>query len=181
MTSVQICQHRIIHTQHSLSPYLTHTDTEHFNRGVSLTVFLWNKQIREISEQTMMTHELTRGYTQDSHSRILSTVHFKTQVRIFQNLVSYLIRTYVHILARHEICTNNYILLQFQKETNTRGSTTLTPFTPFHTNLQSWLIKRNFDPSCYNFKTILKSWEIGKLMLLNVSITHIQLHIYGFS
>ncbi len=85
MTRVQICQHRIIHTQHSLSPYLTHTDTEHFNRGVSLTVFLWNKQIREISEQTMMTYELTQGYTHDSHSRILSTVYFKTQVSILGN------------------------------------------------------------------------------------------------
>ncbi len=49
-----------------------------------------------------------------------------------------------------------------------------------------WLIKSKFRTitwrtSCYNFKTILKSWEIWKLMLLNVSIVHIQLHIYGFS
>ncbi len=36
--------------------------------------------------------------------------------------------------------TNNYILLQFHfpKETNTRGSKAPTPFTPFHTNLQSF-------------------------------------------
>ncbi len=44
-------------------------------------------------------------------------------------------RTWVNFLARHEIRTNNYILLKFPKETNTRGSKTLTPFTPFHTNL----------------------------------------------
>ncbi len=41
-------------------------------------------------------------------------------------------------LARHQIRTNKYILLQFPKETNTRGSKTLTPFTPFYTNLQSF-------------------------------------------
>ncbi len=35
--------------------------------------------------------------------------------------------------------------------------------------------------SCYDFKTILKCCEILKRMLLNVSITHIHLHIYGFS
>ncbi len=35
--------------------------------------------------------------------------------------------------------------------------------------------------SCYNFKTLLKSWEIWKIMLLNVSIAHIQPRIYGFS
>ncbi len=77
------------------------------------------------------------------------------------------LRTWVHFLARHKICTNNYILLQFPKETNTRDSKTLSTST--------WRI------SCYDFKTILKSWEIWKLMLLNFSITHIQLHIYGFS
>ncbi len=42
------------------------------------------------------------------------------------------------LLVGHEICTNNYILLKFSKETNTRGSKTLTPFTPFHTNVQSF-------------------------------------------
>ncbi len=36
--------------------------------------------------------------------------------------------------TQNTVCTNNYILLQFTKEMNTRGSTT--PFTPFHTNLQ---------------------------------------------
>ncbi len=34
--------------------------------------------------------------------------------------------------------------------------------------------------SCYNL-TLLICWEIWKLMLLNVSITHIQLHIYRLS
>ncbi len=53
-------------------------------------------------------------------------------------LVSLHLHTWVHFLVKHEICTNNYILLQFPKETNTRGSKTLTPFTPFHTNLQSF-------------------------------------------
>ncbi len=53
-------------------------------------------------------------------------------------LVSLHLHTWVHFLVRHEICTNNYILLQFPKETNTRGSKTVTPFTPFHTNLQSF-------------------------------------------
>ncbi len=53
-------------------------------------------------------------------------------------LVSWHLRTWVHILARHEIRTNNCILLQFLKETNTGGSKTLTPFTPFHTNVQSF-------------------------------------------
>ncbi len=53
-------------------------------------------------------------------------------------LVSWHLHTWVHFLARHEICPNNYILLQFPKETNTRGSETLTPFTPFHTHLQSF-------------------------------------------
>jgi len=48
-------------------------------------------------------------------------------------LVSWHLRTWVHVLARHKICTNNYILLQFPKETNTRGSETITHF---HTNLQ---------------------------------------------
>ncbi len=60
-------------------------------------------------------------------------------------LVSWHLRNWVHFLARHQICTNNYILLQFPKETNTKGSKTLTPFTPFHKNVQSFdLIKRNF-------------------------------------
>ncbi len=56
------------------------------------------------------------------------------------NLVSWHLCTWVHFLARHEIRTNNYILLQFHfpKETNTRGSKAPTPFTPFHTNLQSF-------------------------------------------
>ncbi len=53
-------------------------------------------------------------------------------------LVSWHLCTWVHFLTRQEIRTNNYILLQFPKETNTRGSKTLTPFTPFHTNLQSF-------------------------------------------
>ncbi len=48
------------------------------------------------------------------------------------------VRTWVHFLARQKIHTNNYILLQFPKETNTRGSKTLTYFSPFHTNLQSF-------------------------------------------
>ncbi len=78
-------------------------------------------------------------------------------------LVSWHLRTWVHFLSRHEICTNNYILLQFPKETNT-SSKNLTPFTPFHTNLQFWLIKRTFHTitwkiSCYDFKTILKRFE----------------------
>ncbi len=46
--------------------------------------------------------------------------------------------TWVHLLARHEIRTNNCISLQFPKETNTRGSKTLTPFTPFLTNVQGF-------------------------------------------
>ncbi len=50
-------------------------------------------------------------------------------------LVSWYLRTWVRFLARHKTCTNNYILLQFPK---TRGSKTLTPFTPFHTNVQSF-------------------------------------------
>ncbi len=56
------------------------------------------------------------------------------------NLVSWHLCTWVRFLARHEIRTNNYILLRFQfpKETNTRGSKALTPFTTFHTNLQSF-------------------------------------------
>ncbi len=52
-------------------------------------------------------------------------------------LVSWHLRTWLHFLARHEICTNNCIWLQFTKDTNTRGSKTLVTFTPFHTNLQS--------------------------------------------
>ncbi len=77
-------------------------------------------------------------------------------------------------------------LLQFLYKTNTRGSKTLTPFTPFHTNLQSFdLIKRNFCTitwriSCYDFKTILICKDIWNLMLLIVSITHLQLQIYMF-
>ncbi len=79
-------------------------------------------------------------------------------------LVSWHLRTWVHFLARHEISTNNYI-------------TAVSKF---------WLIKRNFRTitwgiSCYNFKTLLKSWEIWKIMLLNVSIAHMQPRIYGFS
>ncbi len=50
-------------------------------------------------------------------------------------LVSWHLRTRVHFLARHEIRTKT-TLLQFPKETNTRGSKT--DFTPFHTNLQSF-------------------------------------------
>ncbi len=51
-------------------------------------------------------------------------------------LVSWYLHSWVHFLARHEICTNNCLLLQFPKETNTRGNKTLTYFTPFHTNVQ---------------------------------------------
>ncbi len=99
-------------------------------------------------------------------------------------LVSWHLRTWVCFLARHKICTNNYILLQFPKETNTRGSKTFYSFS--HKFTEFWLIKHNFRTitwtiSCYDFKTILKSWEIWKLMLLNVSIARIQPRIYGFS
>ncbi len=59
---------------------------------------------------------------------------FSTSVIFY--LVSWHLCTWVHSLARCEIHTNNYILLQFIQETNTRGSKTLTPLTPFHTNLQ---------------------------------------------
>ncbi len=100
-------------------------------------------------------------------------------------LVSWHLRTWVHFLARHEICTNNYILLQFPKETNTRGSKKDTFYSFSHKFTEFWLIKCHFCPitwriSCCDFKTILKSWEIWKLMPLNVSITHIQPRIYGF-
>ncbi len=89
------------------------------------------------------------------------------------------------LFSRCEIRTNKYISLQFPIEMNSRGSTTLTPFIPFQTNLQFQLKKRHFGTitwriSCYDFNTIFISWEIWKRMLLNVSITHIQLHIYGF-
>ncbi len=91
--------------------------------------------------------------------------------------------TWMHFLARHEIRTNNYILLQFHfpKETN---SDTFYSFSYKFTEF--WLIKRIFRTitlkiSCYDFKTILICWEIWKLMLLNVSIAHIQPRIYGFS
>ncbi len=39
-------------------------------------------------------------------------------------LVSWHLHTGLHFLVRHEIRTNNYILLQFPKETNTRSSKT---------------------------------------------------------
>ncbi len=52
--------------------------------------------------------------------------------------------TWVHFLERHDICTNNYILLQFPKDT--RGSKTLTPFYCFsHKCAEFRLIKRNFS------------------------------------
>ncbi len=55
-----------------------------------------------------------------------------------------------------------------------------------HKYTEFWLIKCHFRIitwriSCYDFKTILKSWEIWKLMLLNVSIAHIQPRICWFS
>ncbi len=71
-----------------------------------------------------------------SHPWLLPWEHGWQHVSFFAYLVSWHLRTWVHLLARHEICTNNYILLQFPKETNTRGSKTLTPFTHFHTNSQ---------------------------------------------
>ncbi len=88
------------------------------------------------------------------------------------------------LFQRDKICTNNYISQQFPKETNTRGSNTFYSFSHKFTELL--LIKRNFCTitwriSCYDFKTILICWEIWKLMLLNVSIAHIQPRIYGFS
>ncbi len=46
-------------------------------------------------------------------------------------LVSWHLHSWVHILARNEIHTNNYILLQFPKETNTRVSKTPTSFILF--------------------------------------------------
>ncbi len=75
----------------------------------------------------------------------------------------------------------------FQKKWTTRGSKNSDAFYSFtHKFTEFWLIKHNFRTitgriSCYDFKTILICWEIWKLMLLNVSITHIQLHIHGFS
>ncbi len=53
-------------------------------------------------------------------------------------LVSWHLCTWMHFLTRREIRTNKYISLQFSKEMNTRGSNTLMPFIPFHTNLQSF-------------------------------------------
>ncbi len=85
-------------------------------------------------------------------------------------LVSWHSCTWVRFLTRCRIRTNKYISLAAE----------LTELTEF------WLIKHNFRTitwriSCYDFKTILIYWEVWKLMLLNVSITHLQLHIYGFS
>ncbi len=45
------------------------------------------------------------------------------------------LRTWVHFLARHEIRTNNYILLQKKQ---TLEAVKLTSFPPFHTHLQSF-------------------------------------------
>ncbi len=73
-------------------------------------------------------------------------------------LLSWHLRTRVHFLVRHEIRTKT-TLLQFPKETNTS-------FYSFsHKLTEFWLMKRNFQTvtwriSCYDFKTILKSWEI---------------------
>ncbi len=100
-----------------------------------------------------------------------------------------LLQVCVHffVTLRHQIHTNNYILLPFPKETNNRGSKTSDTVCSFsHKCTEFWLIKRNFRTitwriSCYDFKTILNSWEILKLMLLNVSITHIHPRIHGFS
>ncbi len=140
------------------------------------------KHISEICLFCMRVQEIT-GHKVQFNSLVLPELAIKKN-----NLVSWHLCTWVHFLARHEIRTNNYILLQFHfpKETNTRGSKAPTPFTPFHTNLQFWLIKRIFRTitlriSCYDFKTTLICWEIWKLMLSNVSIAHIQRHIYGFS
>ncbi len=74
-----------------------------------------------------------------------------------------------------------YISLQFPKETNTRGNSDA--FYSFSHKFTEFLLKmHNFHTitwwkSCYDFKTILICWELWKLMLLNVSIAHIQPHI----
>ncbi len=61
-------------------------------------------------------------------------------------------RTWMHFLARHGICINNYILLQFPKEMNTRGSKTPTSFTPFHTDFL--IIKASF------FAQLLEEYDV---------------------
>ncbi len=92
--------------------------------------------------QRLMTLDRVQGIVVKSKQRGTYMQKFKISffTNVYANLVSWHLCTWVHFLARHEIRTNNYILLQFQfpKETNTRGSKAPTPFTPFHTNLQSF-------------------------------------------
>ncbi len=117
----------------------------------------------------------------DSVGRMIMTT-LRMYYRLHCYLFSWHKHTWGHILARREIRTNKYIHTVYVILT----AVSSTSFIPFHTNLKFWLIKQNFRTitwriSCYDFKTILICCEIWKLMLLNISISHIQLHIYGFS
>ncbi len=91
----------------------------------------------------------------------------------FCYLVLWHLLTWVHFLARQfpkETNTSGrHLLLIFTQ--NTRRSKTLTPFTPFHTNTEFWLIKHIFRTitwriSCYDFKTILTVWS-NEICMLN--------------
>ncbi len=113
-------------------------------------------------------------YSQPAH------VHTKSVYMVSWHLCSW-----VHFLARCEIHSNKYISLQFPKETNTRGSNSDAFYSFSHKCTEFRLKKHNLRTiawriSCYDFKTIWICWEIWKPMLLNVSITHIQVHIDGF-
>ncbi len=116
--------------------------SQHRSRNISLitTTCLLCHYIKVAIEKTILFHEVIKQCDGPDLNSWLTHVPEREsfQAAAKYSLVSLHLCIWVHFLARHEICTNYYILLQFPKETNTRGSKTLTPFTPFHTNLQSF-------------------------------------------
>ncbi len=111
------------------------------------------------------------------HKRLLSKA-LKIQLRLIGNTAS------IYISAKlKKINKKSYMYksLQFPVEMNTRGSKNDNFYSFSHkvgfTVTEFWLIKPNFHTItcrilCYDFKTILTSCAISKLIFLNVVVTY---------
>ncbi len=140
-----------------------HTD----DSGVEALLFAVKRLITAVSESC---RKMRRKVLHDSNS----------QPRLIGNTCP--LHTF---LQNWKKLTYMYDSLQFPVEMNTRGSKTLTTFIPF---TRSVTYRNSFDyfltvtcrMVCYDFKTILTSCTIWKLILLNVVITYTASYVWVY-
>ncbi len=139
------------------------------------------QETNQIWTQEAGTHDTQDKRTDNIIMKILSIIT-PIITLIFSNLGSLEIRASTYISAKLKKLTYIYDSLQFPVEMNTRGSKTLFLFTRSVTyrNSFDYFLTVTCRMVCYDFKTILTSWTIWKLILLNVVVTYTASYVWVY-